>query len=268
MKYPNRRLSKVIRMILAGMLITGLVLAQTACGNTGRKKLTERQIAEKSELAVNLLKEKYSDDFEIARTFSDAGYNAVCRASAHPEVIFTLYMPDTTIASENYVSQVISRKIRTSCAELLSSAGLESCCVPLPNRVFLSPDADYSKGYDTIGVFDDFKELDYMILVYVPVAQEYDPHKMYELLRRFRDTANYSEVSMAFAFLDDIEMQKVQNYYDTAVLHEMLFVSTSDSASLYWNGTEFNYTEEEYTQKFQEAQTKALAFYQKLRAVQ
>lgn len=248
----------------------GVLTSLGGCGNTMSKREREKEIEEKSQLTLELLKEKYNEDFEIIKPYYDGGFNAFCRPINNPRIIFDVYVPKDEISRDTYLHHAIARKYQEKCNDIFRSMDFDFYCAPTIFHINEKKESESIKNvdYDSIDLINDITDSDFLIVIYIPVEHEYNARAMYQGMLDVISLASVNSGAIQYTFVDEEEMTKIKNIYEKGLLTHLYSANTGGDAG--FGITDFNTLncdEEQFTEKFEKTQAKAKDFYKSFRNI-
>lgn len=221
-------LKKIWKKLILGTALLGLATCILGCGNIKLPGQQEKENERKCQQTLELLKEKYEEDFELLSYFYDGGFNALCYPVNHPEMIFDVYVPEDEIYSDTYDSEILIRTLQQKCNEVLDELGIDYYCQPvifdceenMENGKFATKgDKAYIEDYYSIDLLKDIKESKVMIEVYINMNDVYDTEKLYDTIYDLIAVMSINEGSVAYIFSTEEELDYIQRYFEKGVLN-------------------------------------------------
>lgn len=259
-----------VTIILIAVMLIGSAASLTGCGNYKTRREREKEIEEKSQLTLDLLKEKYNEDFEIIKPYYDGGFNAFCRPINNPRIIFDVYVPKDEISRDTYLHHAIARKYQEKCNDIFKSMDFDFYCAPIIFRINEKKEAESIKNvdYDSIDLINDITDSDFLVAIYIPVEYEYNTQTMYQSMLDVISLASINSGAIGFYFVDDEEMIKVKNYYENGLLVHLMSANTGGRTGVgIDNFNTLNCSFSYFSKNFEETQTKATDFYKRFRSI-
>lgn len=259
-----------VTIILIAVMLIGSAASLTGCGNYKTRREREKEIEEKSQLTLDLLKEKYDEDFEIIKPYYDGGFNAFCRPINNPRIIFDVYVPKDEISRDTYLHHAIARKYQEKCNDIFKSMDFDFYCAPTIWRINENAEAESIKNvdYDSIDLINDITDSDFVIVIYIPAEHEYNAQTMYQSMLDVISLASVNSGLIQYTFVDDEEMTKIKSVYEKGLLTHLYSADTGgDAGAGITDFNTLNCDEEEFMERFEETQTKATDFYKRFRSI-
>ena len=221
-------MKKILKRAIFLMMTVGLFVSICGCGNLKSPVQQEKENEEKCQLTLELLKEKYEEDFEILSYFYDGGFNALCYPVNHPEMIFDAYVPNGRISEDTYAEEILIRTLQQKCNEVLDELGIEYYCRPVifyyekymgSGKFDKEGSKEYIEEYYSIDLVKDIRESEVMIEVYIVMDEEYDSEKLYYTVYDLLSVMSINDGSVGYNFITKSEMDYLRQYYDKASLN-------------------------------------------------
>ncbi|MBQ4524284.1 MAG: hypothetical protein IJA10_15290 [Lachnospiraceae bacterium] len=221
-------MKKILKRAIFLMMTVGLFVSICGCGNLKSPVQQEKENEEKCQLTLELLKEKYEEDFEILSYFYDGGFNALCYPVNHPEMIFDAYVPNGRISEDTYAEEILIRTLQQKCNEVLDELGIEYYCQPYifyyekymgSGKFDMEGSKEYIEEYYSIDLVRDIRESEVMIEVYINMEDVYNIEELYNTIYDLAGVMSINTGSVAYVFSTEDEIEYIRRYFDNGVLN-------------------------------------------------